>query len=445
MSDRFSSGDIELLVFGVLLSLITLFVVIGLIRELTPQARMQWMLSVALGGGVMAFGLKLLFVVLFSFYSMPMLQWLPVTQQSVHTERPGLEKVERLARDDAEQVSNWQSLPYRVPTPADNPQTPEKIRLGEILFHDNNLSSDRTVSCASCHGLNLRLGGGDGQRNAIGVDGQRGARNAPTVYNAAFQQVLFWDGRAASLEEQALGPLLNPIEMGMPDLESVVRRVSEQRRYPPLFRKAFPESDEIGAADIAKAIAAFERTLITPDSAYDRFVSGDKTALTPQQQRGMALFESSGCQHCHSGPNFSAASVFSQTSAYRTFPSIRHPEYEKKYQLVADKGLNQKAEKHARGLWRVPSLRNVSLTAPYFHNGSVETLEEAVRIMATVQLDKVLSDQGEDDSQVYWRSDQRQFYINRNRAISDDEVDAIVAFLKALEGRLPEGSFLATH
>lgn len=291
--------------------------------------------------------------------------------------------------------------------------------LGEKLFSDKNLSRDRTLSCASCHDVNGRAGT-DGRSTSLGIDGQTGKRNAPTVWNAAFQAVLFWDGRAPSLEEQARGPLINPIEMGMPSLQAVEQRVQSNADYSAQFDKAFGVNTTITIERIVEAIAAYERTLITPDTPYDRFVRGDRDALTAAQLRGMALFQSAGCINCHFGPNFSAASVFDRRMPLRIFPVNPTP-YEERYNLVKDKGISA----NGRGVWRVPSLRNVALTGPWFHNGSVKKLDEAVRVMASAQL-------GRSGHFLTW-SDRDKVLTEINRpALSDLQVQDIVAFLQAL-------------
>jgi len=304
----------------------------------------------------------------------------------------------------------WEALPETAPFPQDNPTTPEKIALGKQLFFDARLSADGSISCASCHEISVEKGGSDGLQHSIGIRKQKGDRNAPTVLNAAFQRVLFWDGRAHSLEEQAKGPLTNPIEMGMPSLEAVRKRVREIPEYKQAFQKAFAETPSITIDNIAKAIAAYERTLITPNSPYDRFVKGDSSALSEKQLRGMALFKSTGCILCHSGPNFSGASVFGDNSAYRFFPAVPNTEYESQYELSNDLGAANNFTDSDRGVWRIPSLRNVSRTSPYFHNGSVDNLEEAVRIMARVQLNKKLSNKITDDKTIHWSGTERQLY-----------------------------------
>ncbi len=278
-----------------------------------------------------------------------------------------------------------------APENPDNPSTPEKIELGKMLFFDPRLSSSGVISCATCH--NLSLGGTDRLPTSIGHGFQNTPRNAPTVLNAAFFQNQFWDGRAQGLEEQAKGPIQAPGEMNMP-ADMAVERIKSIQGYHEYFEKAFPgEEDPITFDNIVKAIAAFERTLITPNDALDRYLRGDKNALSPQAIRGMETFERIGCTSCHAGPALSSGAMM-------------------KFDWGNDAGKaswtnDPKDEK----FFRVQTLRNVSLTGPYFHDGSVETLEEAVTIMARVQLGYDLSDQERDD---------------------------IVAFLKSLVGEMPQ-------
>ncbi len=300
-------------------------------------------------------------------------------------------------------ASAWDALPTKAPEPANNPTTAEKVELGRILYHDPRLSSTGTVSCASCH--NTMLGGEDNRPNSMGVHGQTGGRSAPTVWNAAFNEVQFWDGRAASLEEQAAGPVTNPIEMGMKSWDDVVSRLQSIDGYPALFKKAFG-NDSISKDNATKAIAAYERTLITPNSPYDQYAKGNKKALTTQQIRGLNKVVELGCVNCHSGPAFNGPGTFQK------FPVIDNAYLEKQYQLSDDKGLFEVTGKSGdEHLFKVPTLRNIALTAPYFHNGSVKTLEKAVKVMAKVQLGKKLS---------------------------NAEVADIVAFLNALTGEFPK-------
>lgn len=296
-----------------------------------------------------------------------------------------------------------ESLPTVAPAPADNPTTPEKVALGKMLYHDPRLSSTGTVSCASCH--NTMLGGEDNRPVAVGVKGQTGGRSAPTVWNSAFNQVQFWDGRAASLEAQAAGPVTNPIEMGMKSWDDVVARLKTIDGYREAFKKAFGR-DAITKDTATKAIAAYERTLITPNSPFDKYVEGDESALTEQQVRGMKKAVGLGCTGCHSGPAFNGPGMFQK------FPVNDNGYFEAKYHFKKDKGLAEVTKKaEDENLWKVPTLRNVALTAPYFHNGSVKTLEEAVKLMAKLQL---------------------------NQDLSDADIADIVAFLNALTGPFPK-------
>jgi len=296
-----------------------------------------------------------------------------------------------------------QALPTTAPAPADNPTTAEKVALGKMLYHDPRLSSSGTVSCASCH--NTMLGGEDNRAGSVGVGGQVGGRSAPTVWNSAFNKVQFWDGRAASLEEQAAGPVTNPIEMGMKSWDDVVVRLKSIEGYQDAFQKAFGK-DSISKDTATKAIAAYERTLITPNSAYDKYVKGNKKAMTEQQIRGMKKAVAIGCTSCHSGPAFNGPGTFQK------FPAIDNGYFEAQYSFKDDKGLAEVTKKAAdEHMWKVPTLRNITLTAPYFHNGSVKTLDKAVKLMAKLQL-------GQD--------------------LSKTEIADIVAFLGALSGEFPK-------
>lgn len=304
----------------------------------------------------------------------------------------------------------WQALPDKAPAPEDNPTTEAKVELGKILYFDPRLSSTGTVSCFSCH--NVMEGGDDNRPTSMGVHGREGGRNAPTVWNAAFQSSQFWDGRAATLEEQSKGPITNPVEMGMPDLDIAVARLRKIPGYKDYFTAAFGKDAKITADNMAKAIAAYERTLITYNSPYDRYARGDKKALTEQQVRGMKVFAETGCVSCHSGPNFNGPNQAMGKPFLMKFPTFPGSKYDSKYKLTEDKGrfvsTKNKADMH---MWRVPTLRNLSYTAPYFHNGAVKSLDEAVRVMAKAQLSKDLGDK---------------------------EVTDIVAFLEALTGEFPE-------
>lgn len=304
----------------------------------------------------------------------------------------------------------WQPLPTVAPAPAGNPTTAAKIRLGKMLYFDPRLSSTGTVSCFSCH--NIMEGGDDHRPVSIGVEAQRGGRNAPTVFNAAFLSAQFWDGRAATLEDQAKGPPANPIEMGMKGLSEVIDRIQRIPGYRPYFEQAFGSGDVVTMDNAAKAIAAYERTLITPDSAYDRYVRGDHRVLTAQQIRGMNTFAAVGCASCHQGPNFSGPALPLGQGFFMKFPVYAQSPYVAKYDLTKDLGRYEVTHNAAdRNVWRVPGLRNLAYTAPYMHNGSVKSLPEAVRVMASAQL---------------------------NRNLTAQQVGDITAFLQSLTGPFPE-------
>lgn len=306
-------------------------------------------------------------------------------------------------------AADWQALPDKAPAPADNPTTPAKVELGKMLYMDPRFSATGTVSCNTCH--NVMLGGEDNRPASMGVHGQMGGRSAPTVWNSAFSSVQFWDGRAASLEEQAKGPVANPVEMGMKDVDVAMNRVRRIPGYAPYFEKAFGP-DAMTVENAAKAVAAYERTLITPNSPYDRYVKGDKKAMSEQQVRGMNAFAAAGCTSCHSGPAFNGPTLPQGTGFYMKFPTFADNEYAKKYDFMKDLGrfdvTRNETDKH---MFKVPTLRNVALTAPYFHNGTVTTLDEAVRVMAKTQL---------------------------NQDLEAQQVEDIVAFLGALTGEFPQ-------
>lgn len=307
--------------------------------------------------------------------------------------------------------AEFRALPDQPPIPADNPQTPEKIELGKMLFFDPRLSMDGTVSCNSCH--NVMFHGGDGRPVGAGIHGQRGGRGSPTVWNAAFHTVQFWDGRAASLEEQALGPLVNSVEMGMTSHDLVIDRIQKIPGYVEAFKKVFPKDKKpVTIQNAAKAIAAYERTLITPNSPFDRYMKGDKKAMTAQQIRGMKLVDEIGCTSCHTGVNFAGEGFKMGEGNYQPFPQIPGSKYDKMYDLTSDLGRYEVTKNpEDKNMWRVPTWRNVAITAPYFHNGKVKTLDEAVRVMAKTQL-------GMD--------------------LKENQVQDIVAFLNALTGEFPK-------
>lgn len=251
-----------------------------------------------------------------------------------------------------------------VHIPADNPLTPEKVSLGKQLYFDTRLSVDNTVACASCH--SPRLGFTDGAAVSTGMGGQKGGRSAPTTINRIFSTVQFWDGRAATLEEQAKGPIANPIEMGMTH-EMAVDRIRRIPRYVSQVREVFG-TDAVTIDHIAKAIAAYERTLISGNSPFDRFTAGEGGALTPRAQQGLALFNGKArCAQCHTGANFTDEKFHNLgVGMDRPAPDLGRYEVTKH---EADKGA-----------FKTPTLRDVALSGPYFHDGSAATLQEVVEL-----------------------------------------------------------------
>ena len=306
----------------------------------------------------------------------------------------------------------WAQMPSQAPVPKDNPQTPAKVELGKQLYFDPRISITGTVSCNSCH--NVMTNGTDNRPVSAGAHGKLGDRNAPTVFNAAFRTVQFWDGRAASLEEQAKGPPTNPIEMGMPSGEAIVGRIEAIPGYRQEFAKVFGGSEPITFDHIAQAIASFERTLIAPNSPYDRYKKGEKSALSANAQRGLGLFDSIGCTGCHGGAMFNGPSQPMGSGFYMKFPLYTDNEYVKKHDLLADTGRHQVTHQESdQHMFVVQPLWNIEVTAPYFHNGSVRTLDEAVRVMAKTQLDK---------------------------SLTAGQVQELVAFLDSLTGEFPRVS-----
>ncbi len=408
------TGLSELFRIGVAVVLVGLTVLLLMVhRELGPFAGLapggRWLLSGAFGLGILAFAAKLAVAAM-------------IARQPDFLHAPPAPVAGE--RDEAAPFLNpapprpgryvWESLPAVAPAPADNPTTPARVALGRRLFNDKRLSGDGTLACASCHDLFARAGA-DGRATARGAGGRSGSRNTPTVWNAAFQSVLFWDGRAPSLEAQAGGPILNPIEMALPSPAEAERRLAADSGYRTAFAAAFGDG-RVTFERIAQAIAAYERTLVAADTPYDRFVRGDASALSPAQLRGMALFESVGCVLCHRGPNFSDASLLGGESPFRLFPANPTP-FDRRYGLLLEDG--------RRGSWRVPSLRNVALTGPWLHNGSVDRLEEAVRIMAGAQL-------GRSAQFVAWLDGNRGLGRIDRSPLAEGDVKDIVAFLEAL-------------
>jgi cytochrome c peroxidase len=296
---------------------------------------------------------------------------------------------------DQGKLELFKPLPEVIPSEA-NPITDEKVALGRMLYYEPRLSKSQQISCNNCHKLDKY--GVDGEPTSDGHKGQKGDRNSPTVYNAAGHFAQFWDGRAADVEEQAKGPVMNPVEMAMPSEKVVIAVLKSMPEYVDAFKKAFPEDkDPITLNNMARAIAVFERKLVTP-SRWDKFLRGDKTALTDEEKAGFNTFVRSGCQTCHAGA-LVGGGLFQKLGTAKPWPDTSDPGREKVTKNEAD-----------RMVFKVPSMRNIEKTAPYYHDGRVRTLEQAISLMALHQVDKKLT---------------------------DAEVQSIVAWFKTLTGELP--------
>ena len=262
-----------------------------------------------------------------------------------------------------------------------------KAELGRILYHDTRLSVDNTVSCASCHGLNTA--GVDNKQYSEGVGGQFGGVNAPTVYNAVYNFVQFWDGRAATLALQAAGPPLNPVEMGCESFDQIIAKLSKDRALTRAFKAVYP--DGWSEANITDAIAQFEHTLITPNSRFDKYLKGDATAITAEELEGYNLFKKYNCATCHVGHNLGGQS-YELMGQYADYFADRGTEL-----IVEDNGrFKETAVERDRHRFKVPGLRNVEHTYPYFHDGTEPELKEAVCKMGTYQVGVELTDEEED-------------------------------------------------
>ena len=262
-----------------------------------------------------------------------------------------------------------------------------RVELGRMLYYDDRLSKSQTISCNGCHPLAKY--GVDGQPTSQGHGGQRGTRNSPGVYNAALQFVQFWDGRAPDVEKQAAGPMLNPVEMAMPSEEAVVAVVNSMPEYVAAFRRAYPDDKSpVTFGHATEAIGAFERGLVTP-SRWDRFLKGDETALTASEKGGFNVFIAEGCGTCHSG-TLVGGDAFQKLGFVKGYPDRSDPG---RY--------NATRNEIDRMFFKVPSLRNVAMTGPYFHDGKVPTLEGAIALMAEYQTGKGL-DAGATNAIVTW-------------------------------------------
>jgi cytochrome c peroxidase len=298
----------------------------------------------------------------------------------------------------------FQPLPALADKDIHNVISDERVKLGKILFYDTRLSKTGKNSCNSCH--NLATFGVDNQPTSDGDNGGRGDRNSPTVLNAALHFAQFWDGRAKDVEEQSGMPILNPIEMAIPNEAFLINRLKEIELYKKLFKDAFPnEKTPITYVTLRKSIAAFERTLMTP-SKFDDYLNGNIFALTDAEREGLNTFIETGCTQCHSGATVGGSSLqkFGVFADYRTLVKITK-EDEGKKKITKDPA--------DKDIFKVPGLRNIDKTAPYFHNGSVNTLTEAVKIMAKLQV---------------------------NKDLTEKQIKSILVFLKTLTGIVPENA-----
>lgn len=294
---------------------------------------------------------------------------------------------------DRAKLGMFQPIPEVAPNEA-NPVTDTKVDLGRRLYFDKRLSLDHTVSCNTCH--DLKSFGDDGMATSTGIGGQKGGRSAPTVFNAAIHIAQFWDGRAPDVEAQAIGPITNPIEMGMPSEEYVVKVLRSIPDYLDHFKKAFPEDKEaLTYKNIGNAIGAFERKLLTP-SRFDEFLKGDDSALTNKEKEGLNTFVNKGCATCHMGMGV-GGHIYQKLGLVKPWPT-------------KDKGRGEiKGFEAQTGFFKVPSLRNITETGPYLHDGSVKSLDVMVKKMAEHQQGLILTDQ---------------------------ETASIVAFLGSLKGKV---------
>lgn len=286
------------------------------------------------------------------------------------------------------------------PIPQNISYDKEKARLGQILYNHTALSGDNTISCASCH--DISSGGADGLQFSKGIREQKGELNAPTVLNAAFNTVQFWDGRANTLEEQASGPPMNPTEMDGGSWEDIANRLAKDSDFKQEFEKIYP--DGFSEKNITSAIGNFERTLITPNCRFDRYLRGEENAVNRDEIEGYALFKEARCASCHAGQNLGGQNF--------EYMGLKHNYFAFRGDIgkVNDKGLaSHTKDPRDTHKFKTPTLRNVELTAPYFHDGTVATLEMAVEIMAKYQ---------------------------RGRNLSPEEIEKIVKFLKTLTGEL---------
>ncbi len=272
-------------------------------------------------------------------------------------------------------------------SPQGHPITPEKVALGKMLYFDPRMSASQLISCATCH--NLSIGGMDDQPTSIGHGWQKGPRNAPTVLNSAFNVAQFWDGRAPDLAEQAKGPTQAAVEMSNTQ-DRILATINSMPAYVDGFKTAFPDQpDPVTFDNFAHAIEQYEATLITPEAALDRFMAGDDAALTDQQKHGLQAFVDTGCANCHNGINVGGQDYFPFGVVARPGADVLPKGDEGRFAVTKTAGDEY--------VFRAAPLRNVALTAPYFHSGQVWDLRQAVKIMSDAQLGTQLNDQQAED------------------------------------------------
>ena len=286
------------------------------------------------------------------------------------------------------------------PIPKNIKLDPARVALGKVLFHDKRLSKDNSISCASCHSLDK--GGTDNLSRSIGINGAVGNINAPTVLNSGFNFVQFWDGRSKTLEDQAAGPVHNPIEMGS-NWTEVIQKLSSDKWYSDQFNTLY--SDGMTSANIQDAIASYERALITPNSPFDKYFLGDETAINDEAIEGYHLFKEYGCVSCHQGMNI-GGNMFQRLGVMDDYFKDRGNLTKEDYGRFNVTG--RESDKYK---FKVPSLRNVALTAPYFHDGTAVTLNDAVKVMTRYQLGK---------------------------PVNEKHVQFLVAFLESLTGEIED-------
>ena len=277
---------------------------------------------------------------------------------------------------DAARLKMFKPLPEALPIKPGGAEA-ERVALGRMLYYDARLSKSQTISCNNCHKLDAY--GVDNLATSEGFRKQHGDRNSPTVYNAGAHFVQFWDGRAADVEAQAKGPVLNPVEMAMASDKQVVAVLKSMPEYVGAFRKSFPAGkDPVTFDNAANAIGTFERKLLTP-ARWDKFLKGDSAALTPEEKAGFNVFYETGCETCHAGALL-GANLYQKLGNVKQYPDTTDPG---RYNVTKEDG--------DRMIFKVPSLRNIAKTGPYFHNGKVAKLDDAIAQMADYQLGKKLS------------------------------------------------------